>query len=180
VRCNKASRTAGPFLFAPAARTPDFYGQGSRSSSGSTGRRDNGRTWHLPTALFSELRLPETKMIRQLLVVPVLWVCLALPAVGGGVDATTINSAEFDTSKPPAQDKIDAVTVKAQILLDRAQFSPGEIDGKLGENAQKALRAFAEANSLAADKPLTPEIWTMLSGTSKDPVVAEYTLTETM
>src|SRR6202051_5073463 len=81
-------------------------------------------------------------------------------------------------SKPPAQDKIDAVTVKPQVLLDRAQFSPGEIDGKLGENAQKALRAFAEANSLAADKPLTPEIWTMLSGTSKDPIIAEYTLTE--
>jgi hypothetical protein len=40
------------------------------------------------------------------------------------------------------------------------------------------LRAFAEANSLAADKPLTPEIWTTLSGTSSDPVIAEYTITE--
>jgi lipoprotein-anchoring transpeptidase ErfK/SrfK len=102
---------------------------------------------------------------------------LALPALGATLDAAAINNAELG-SKPPAQDKIDAVTVKAQVLLDRAHFSPGEIDGKLGENAQKALRAFAEANSLAADKPLTPEIWTMLSGTSKEPVIAEYTLTE--
>jgi lipoprotein-anchoring transpeptidase ErfK/SrfK len=102
---------------------------------------------------------------------------LVLPAAGAGVDTAAINSAEFG-SKPPAADKIDAVTVKAQVLLDRAQFSPGEIDGKLGENAQKALRAFAEANGLASDKRLTPEIWTKLSATSKDPVITDYTITE--
>src|ERR1700688_191617 len=102
---------------------------------------------------------------------------LALPALGATLDAEAINNAELGP-KPPAQDKIDAVTVKAQVLLDRARFSPGEIDGKLGENAQKALRAFAEANNLAADKPLTPEIWTRLSDTGKDPVVAEYTIAE--
>jgi lipoprotein-anchoring transpeptidase ErfK/SrfK len=115
-------------------------------------------------------------MIRLFIAI-VLSAWLALPALGAGLDATAINSAELG-SKPPAKDKIDAVTVKAQVLLDRALFSPGEIDGKLGENAQKALRAFAEANSLAADKPLTSEIWTMLSGNSKDPVIVEYTLTE--
>jgi peptidoglycan hydrolase-like protein with peptidoglycan-binding domain len=115
--------------------------------------------------------------MKRLFVAIILSGWLALPALGAGLDATAINNAELGP-RPPAQDKIDAVTVKAQVLLDRAQFSPGEIDGKLGENAQKALRAFAEANSLAADKPLTPEIWTMLSGTSKDPVIAEYTLTE--
>ena len=115
--------------------------------------------------------------MKRIFVAVILSGWLALPALGTGLDAIAINNAELGT-QPPVQDKIDAVTVKAQVLLDRAQFSPGEIDGKLGENAQKALRAFAEANSLAADKPLTPEIWTMLSGTSKDPVIAEYTLTE--
>jgi lipoprotein-anchoring transpeptidase ErfK/SrfK len=113
----------------------------------------------------------------RLFVAIILSVWLALPALGARLDATAINNAELG-SRPPAEDKIDAVTVKAQVLLDRALFSPGEIDGKLGENAQKALRAFAEANSLAADKPLTPEIWAMLSGTSKDPVIVEYAITE--
>jgi lipoprotein-anchoring transpeptidase ErfK/SrfK len=102
---------------------------------------------------------------------------LALPALGAKLDATAINNAELG-SKPPAGDKIEAVTVKAQVLLDRALFSPGEIDGKLGENAQKALRAYAEANSLAADKPLTSEIWARLSVASKDPIIAEYTITD--
>src|ERR1700687_723900 len=103
------------------------------------------------------------------------WV--VLPAAGAGLDAAAINNAEFH-SKPAAEDKIDAVVVKAQVLLDRARFSPGEIDGKLGENAQKALRALAEPRGLASDKGLTPEIWTVLVGTSTDPAITEYKISE--
>ena len=113
-------------------------------------------------------------MIRWVLAT-VVWGWLAAPAVAAGMDAATVNNAEYHP-KPPAEDKIDAAVVKAQILLDRARFSPGEIDGKLGENAQKALKAFAEANGLAFDKALTPKIWEALSATGKDPVVTEYTI----
>jgi lipoprotein-anchoring transpeptidase ErfK/SrfK len=102
---------------------------------------------------------------------------LVLPATAAGLDAAAVNHAEY-RSKPAAEDKTDAAIVKAQVLLDRAQFSPGEIDGKLGENAQKALKAFAEAKGLPPDKALTPEIWTALSGTSQDPVIAEYKISE--
>jgi hypothetical protein len=35
--------------------------------------------------------------------------------------------------------------IRLQALLDRAHCSPGEIDGKFGEDAKKALRAYAEA-----------------------------------
>ena len=115
-------------------------------------------------------------MIR-LLVATAFLGCLAFPAAGASLDAAAINNAEF-RSKPPAEDKIDPVVVKVQVLLDRAQFSPGEIDGKLGENAQKALRAFAEAKGLTSDKALTPEVWTMLAGTSKDPAIIEYTISK--
>lgn len=115
-------------------------------------------------------------MIR-LLVAFVVWGWLALPALGARLDASAINNAELGARRP-ANDKIDAVSIKAQVLLDRALFSPGEIDGKLGDNAQKALRAFAEANSLVADKPLTADIWTKLAATSNDPVITEYTITE--
>ena len=102
---------------------------------------------------------------------------LVLPAVAASLDAAAVNSAEYKT-KLPAKDKLDAVVVKAQVLLDRAQFSPGEIDGKLGENAQKALKAFAEAKGLAADKVLTPEIWKVLVGTSEDAAITEYKISE--
>jgi lipoprotein-anchoring transpeptidase ErfK/SrfK len=102
---------------------------------------------------------------------------LVFPAVAAGLDAAAINNAEFRT-KRPVEDKIDPAVVKVQVLLDRAQFSPGEIDGKLGENAQKAVRAFAEAKGLAVDKALTPEVWTALVGTSNDATITEYTISK--
>jgi lipoprotein-anchoring transpeptidase ErfK/SrfK len=114
------------------------------------------------------------RMIR-LLVATIFWGWLVLPAAATGLDAAAINNAEFG-SKPPADDKVEPVVVKAQVLLDRARFSPGEIDGKLGENAQEALSAFAEAKGRATGKALTPEIWSALAPTSKDPVIVEYTI----
>jgi lipoprotein-anchoring transpeptidase ErfK/SrfK len=111
-------------------------------------------------------------MIRRLLAATILWAWLALPAAA--LDAASISNAEYDAAKPPAAGKIDALVIKVQVLLDRARFSPGEIDGKLGENAQKALRAFAEARGLKPDRPLTPELWQALAATSSDAVVTEY------
>ena len=76
----------------------------------------------------------------------ILLACLVQPAFAGP-DAAAINNAEFK-GKPPADDRIEPVIVKAQVLLDRANFSPGEIDGKLGENAEKALRRSPKPRAL--------------------------------
>src|SRR5260370_30637559 len=98
---------------------------------------------------------------------------LVWPAMAAGVDAATINNAEYRAKLPP-DDRTDAAVVKLQVLLDRARFSPGEIDGKLGENAQKALKAFADAKGLPSDKTLTPGIRKTIAATSTDPVLTEY------
>ncbi|MBR1155100.1 L,D-transpeptidase [Bradyrhizobium sp. JYMT SZCCT0428] len=103
-------------------------------------------------------------------------ICIILPVIAGGLDAQSVNSAEF-TSKVN-KDKADPTVVKATILLDRAKFSPGEIDGKLGDNAKKALNAFAQANGLPTGQSLTPELWTKLVATSEDPVITQYKITE--
>jgi lipoprotein-anchoring transpeptidase ErfK/SrfK len=106
-----------------------------------------------------------------------LFACLAAPAFAGP-DAAAVNNAEFK-GKVPDEDRIHPAVVKAQVLLDRAHFSPGEIDGKLGENAEKALKAFSESKGFAVGKQLlTSEVWGALLATSPDPVVIDYKITE--
>src|SRR4051794_27271394 len=99
------------------------------------------------------------------------------PAWAAELSPESINTANF-TGKLPSGDGISPLAVKVQVLLDRARFSPGEIDGRFGDNVEKALQAFAEANSLASGKMLTPEIWSKLQQSSGDAVIADYVLTE--
>jgi lipoprotein-anchoring transpeptidase ErfK/SrfK len=96
----------------------------------------------------------------------------------GASEITTdsVNSAEL-AGKPPSDKVITAVAVKAQVLLDRAHFSPGEIDGKLGENTKKALRAYAEANGLGSTTELTQDIWQKLAS-DPGPVLTQYTVSD--
>ena len=115
-------------------------------------------------------------MIR-LFIATVLSIWLLVPAAAAGLDAAAINNAELP-AKRPADDQTDAAVVKIQVWLDRVRFSPGEIDGKLGENARKALKAFAEAKGLASDKLPNPEIWQALAGTGEDAAIVEYKISD--
>src|SRR5262245_22802053 len=64
------------------------------------------------------------------------------------LDAQAINNAQFSapSGKGRARAPSPATIMKEEILLDRADFSPGQIDGQAGSNDQKALAAFQQAN----------------------------------
>ncbi|HWL75512.1 MAG TPA: L,D-transpeptidase family protein, partial [Burkholderiaceae bacterium] len=94
------------------------------------------------------------------------------------LDLQTVNAAELSHRRAQGAKGLDPATVKVQVLLDRARFSPGEIDGRMGENLIKAVKAFAAARGLNADRQLTPELWSALTSTSSDPVLVEYTVSE--
>jgi len=114
-------------------------------------------------------------MFRSLAIV--LLLVSAGPALAARLNAASINDAA-PPAKPPSRDQINAPVAKLEILLDRAHFSPGEIDGKFGENAQKALVAFAEANGLSFDKSVTTELWDKLAGASDGLAIVNYEIAE--
>ena len=67
--------------------------------------------------------------------------------------------------------------VRLQLLLDRARFSPGEIDGKFGENAKKALRAYEEAQKLPISDDVNAEVWGKLVADGRAATVT-YTIAD--
>jgi hypothetical protein len=76
--------------------------------------------------------------------VVLFFIILAGAAVAEPLEIETVNEAQLHLPLP-AKEHINPILIKAQVLLDRAHFSPGEIDGKFGDNFKKALIAFAAA-----------------------------------
>jgi lipoprotein-anchoring transpeptidase ErfK/SrfK len=93
------------------------------------------------------------------------------------IDIEDVNSAQLRSKNTRPGHSFDPVVLKAQVLLDRARFSPGEIDGRPGENFRKALVAFAQSQGLSSNGNLSQELWDKLTVTSGTPVLTEYTLT---
>jgi len=98
----------------------------------------------------------------------------ALPPAGQAIDQA---SFEPDAAASAGPATYDPRLVKAEVLLDRAGFSPGAVDGKSGSNLKRAIAAFAQARGLASTGELDAEVLQALVAADPAPVAQVYRIT---
>jgi lipoprotein-anchoring transpeptidase ErfK/SrfK len=94
---------------------------------------------------------------------------LAFVGTAGAVQNPIQTDSVGPNSRGPA-------VLRAQILLDRAGFSPGEIDSVYGQNLRGAIRGFQAARQLPVTGEIGPETWNLLNADTA-PDLSPYTIT---
>src|SRR5579883_2411090 len=94
------------------------------------------------------------------------------------VSPQAITEATVERAAPTEErESAPPLIAKAEALLDRAHFSPGEIDGQDGDNYRRALQAFQQANNLGGAGKLDAATWSALtSGGAAEPVLRYYVI----
>src|SRR5271166_7059941 len=97
-----------------------------------------------------------------------LFVSLVAPIAAASQDplptVLKVTAASINAAAPNgANDNDPSLIAKAETLLDRGHFSPGEIDGLDGDNFRNAMRAFQKVNGLAVTGSLDADTWNALA-----------------
>jgi len=114
-----------------------------------------------------------------------------LVLAGAGAAVATKERAGDPAPRSVAVDEIQAVAgtaavgpgatgprvTRAQILLDRARFSPGEIDGVYGGDFGVAVKGYQESHGLKPTGTIDAGMWRLLDSDT-GPLLLTYTITQ--
>lgn len=104
---------------------------------------------------------------------------LRAPAGAESFDQISPDTLDLEPRLPVARDGGGPTALRAQILLDRARFSPGVIDGQWGQNTEKAVFWFQHAKGLQATGEVDQATWSALAQAAGTPEpLQRITLTE--
>jgi lipoprotein-anchoring transpeptidase ErfK/SrfK len=96
------------------------------------------------------------------------------PAAAVALTPDTVNAAGKEAAAAGAKPGTASV-LRAQVLLDRAHFSSGEIDGAAGTNLKMALAGFQRQRGLQPSGMLDAPTWAALNADAS-PALVSYTL----
>jgi lipoprotein-anchoring transpeptidase ErfK/SrfK len=113
----------------------------------------------------------------------VVVVACGFAALSGPVEART-SAASLDPDRVNAAvdspllrvGSSGSAVTRAQILLDRAWFSCGEIDGRFAANMRRMVKAYQTARGLNATGTVTPQTWQSLREDTA-PLLVRYLIT---
>jgi lipoprotein-anchoring transpeptidase ErfK/SrfK len=100
---------------------------------------------------------------------------LPMHAATRSVSAAAVNKASGHPVLTASSQR-SASVARAQILLDRAHFSPGEIDGRFGGTMRGAIAAFNRARKTKGGASVSAATWKALN-LDTAPAIVSYTLT---
>ncbi|QYF96230.1 L,D-transpeptidase [Massilia sp. PAMC28688] len=99
-------------------------------------------------------------------------------SAGSAANALTPEAVNAATLPATADAKAStAAVVRVQVLLDRAHFSPGEIDGAMGSNVKRAITGFQRKHGLKETGMLDAETFAKLTA-DKTPALTTYTIAQ--
>jgi lipoprotein-anchoring transpeptidase ErfK/SrfK len=103
---------------------------------------------------------------------------LAVPPVSAADPPDDPKAAAINTATAPggAGKGTDPALVRAQVLLARAHFSPGVIDGRPGGNLRAAVAAYAQAHGLPGDGRLDAAVLKALVDADPAPAIVSHVI----
>ena len=105
-----------------------------------------------------------------------LLLALAAPVAVFAQNSPLLGANDAQMAGDLKDDANAAARLRAQVLLDRAHFGTGEIDGRWGSNTVRAIAAFQRSRDLEPTGTMDEATWRALTADAS-PVLVEYRLT---